>query len=323
MDFSKSCPDCKSNNYTVHSTYETKSNGSRHLLQCKDCRILYSETYNTFMFNVKTVVSKIALVLNARTEGMSFNATCRVHAISTHTLQAWEERFGELKDVLMAYTLSHTFLEMIIEGDELYTKVKKNVPQEDSEGWTVMLMERASRFIIDLRCGKKNESLFMDTIKVLAKVVERANDVTLLTDGERRYSKYLFQICYDLLRNGKPGRPKKVLKENLRVRVKNKGSQAHKLGPKKEKYQTPKPEYPSTKEKITNSDIHANHVEGQNAAIRRKNSAFRRKTNTYAKEKPALQRTLDLYWVVHNFIRKRPMYNTLHNCWFETSYNFL
>ena len=53
---------------------------------------------------------------------------------------------------------------MVVEGDELYTKVNKNVPQEDSEGWTVMLMERASRFILDLTCGKKDKDLFMGAI---------------------------------------------------------------------------------------------------------------------------------------------------------------
>jgi hypothetical protein len=29
-----------------------------------------------------------------------------------------------------------------------------------------------------------------------------------------------------------------------------------------------------------------------------------RKTNTYAKQKTSLQRTLDILWIVHNFIRK-------------------
>ncbi|MBF0228628.1 MAG: hypothetical protein HQK63_03420 [Desulfamplus sp.] len=33
------------------------------------------------------------------------------------------------------------------------------------------------------------------------------------------------------------------------------------------------------------SEIHANYVEAQNAATRRRNSTFRRKTNTYAKTK--------------------------------------
>ena len=77
-----------------------------------------------------------------------------------------------------------------------------------------------------------------------------------------------------------------------------------KPGSKREKYQTPKPEHPATKQNIQNSDIHANHKEAQNAAYRRKNSAYRRKTNTYAKCKAGLQRTLDLYWVIHNFVRR-------------------
>ena len=95
-----------------------------------------------------------------------------------------------------------------------------------------------------------------------------------------------------------------MLKENLRIKLKNKGSQNHKPGPKLDKYQTPKPEHPNTKNKISNAEIHANHAEGQNAAIRRKNSAYRRKTNTYAKIKNGLQRTLDIYRVIHNFVRK-------------------
>jgi len=32
-------------------------------------------------------------------------------------------------------------------------------------------------------------------------------------------------------------------------------------------------------------------------------ACYRRKTNTYAKKKPALQKRLDAYWVLHNFIR--------------------
>lgn len=90
----------------------------------------------------------------------------------------------------------------------------------------------------------------------------------------------------------------------VKVRLKNNGTQSHKKGPKRAKYETPKPEHPKTRQNLQNKDIHANHLEGQNAAMRRKNSTYRRRTNTYAKCKPALQRTLDVYWVVHNFIRR-------------------
>jgi len=73
-----------------------------------------------------------------------------------------------------------------------------------------------------------------------------------------------------------------VLPEGVQVKVKNTGSQAHKKGPKREKYQTPKPEHPETRATIKNEDLHADHVEAQNAA-------YRRRTNIYAKCQQALQ----------------------------------
>jgi len=87
------------------------------------------------------------------------------------------------------------------------------------------------------------------------------------------------------------------------VRLKNKGSQTHKRGPKRPKYQAPKPEHPDTHQNIDNKDIHANHLEAFNSALRRRMACFRRKTNTYAKLKSALQTRLDAHWVLHNFIR--------------------
>jgi transposase-like protein len=303
MNFNKQCK-CGSSNFYEYLTYTTKNNGDRTLFKCRTCGLYFSETYQSFMYNIKTSISKIALVLNSRTEGMSFNSTCRTHHISTHTLQDWENKFGCIKDALLLYSLTHTFVELFIEGDELYTKVNKNVPPSESEGWTLSLMDRASRFIWDLTCDKKEEELFLNAMEQLAEVIECTDDLTLLTDGERRYSALLFEICHELLRTGKPGRPKKVLPKGVKIKLKNKGDQSHKKGPKRKKYQTPKPEHPDTEQNIEDSDIHANHQEGQNAAYRRKNSAYRRRTNTYAKCKNGLQRTLDLYWVIHNFVRR-------------------
>ncbi|EDN66592.1 conserved hypothetical protein [Beggiatoa sp. PS] len=125
----------------------------------------------------------------------------------------------------------------------------------------------------------------------------------MLTDGERRYGNILFEICNEVIKSGKPGRPPKVLPEGVKVRVKNKGEQAHKKGPKRPKYQAPQSEHPNTIQNIEDKDIHANHAEALNASKRRRSSAYRRKTNTYAKDQNYLQRTLNVYWLVHNFIR--------------------
>jgi len=34
----------------------------------------------------------------------------------------------------MIYTMMHRFISLIVEGDELYTKVDKNPPQYESQG---------------------------------------------------------------------------------------------------------------------------------------------------------------------------------------------
>lgn len=233
---------------------------------------------------------------------MSLNATARTHNVSKKSVIDWERRLGGLKPTLMLYSLLHQFIHQEIEGDELYTKVDKNKPPLDSQGWTIVLMERGSRFLWELHCGRKDQQLFNQALECLAQVIEQTGSLSLFTDGERRYSNVLFEICHEVIRNGKAGRPLKRLPKGVRVRLKNKGSKKR-AGRPRQKYQAPVPEHPQTEHEIAPQEIHANHLEAFNASIRRRNAAFRRKTNTYAKSKENLQRTLDVFWLIHNFVR--------------------
>ena len=297
------CPTCHSAVFQPHTTYATPYHGRRVIYQCTSCLDYFSETKQTLMAGVKTPVSVIWLVLKARTEGMGLNAAARTCEKAKNTILAWERKFVDLQQVLFLYALVHEFFAWVLEGDEAYTQVQKNVPPEQSLGWTILLMDRASRFIWALDCGKKERKLFKKAIKTLDKIARQTHDLSLFTDGERRYGTLLFEICHELVKNGKPGRPKKTFKRGVHVRVKNKGAQAHKKGPKRPKYQSPWKEHPETARTITEMDIHANHAEAFFSALRRKCATFRRKTNTYAKATTGLQRLLRVYWVVHNFLR--------------------
>jgi len=159
--------------------YKTKSNGVRKLYKCKECKTDFSETKNSFMENMKSPISKIATVLEARTEGLAFNAACRVFKVSSSTLSAWERKFSDLKSPLFLYSLTHTFVRQIIEGDELYTKVESNKPAAESEGWTIMLLERSSRFLWELSCNKRDSDLFKEAIQTLVQIIKKTKDITL------------------------------------------------------------------------------------------------------------------------------------------------
>jgi hypothetical protein len=74
----------------------------------------------------------------------------------------------------------------MIEGDELYTRVHKHRAPEESQGWTIALMDRATRFLWEMHCGRKDRKLFKSAMRLLGEVIQQTGDVTLLTDGERR-----------------------------------------------------------------------------------------------------------------------------------------
>jgi hypothetical protein len=139
------------------------------------------------------------------------------------------------KKTLLLFALTHQFLQQIIEGDELYTRVHKKVAPDESQGWTVVLMDRATRFVWDMHCGRKNRKMFKKAMRLLCQVIEHTGDLTRLTDGERRYGSLLFELCSQALRTGKRGRPKKTLPKGAKVRLKNKGAQRYKRGPKQPK----------------------------------------------------------------------------------------
>jgi hypothetical protein len=84
------------------------------------------------------------------------------------------------------FALTHQFVQQLIEGDELYTRVHKNMAPEESQGWTIALMDRATRFLWEMHGGRKDRKLFKSAMRLLGEVIQQTGDVTLLTDGERR-----------------------------------------------------------------------------------------------------------------------------------------
>jgi transposase-like protein len=295
------CPNCNNSEIKCHKTYQTVHNGSKELNECKHCGKLFSETYGTPMEHLKSPLSLVASVIRVRSEGLGLRATSRCFGVHKNTVSQWELRFAAQKDPLMLYTICHEFIQLTFEGDELYTVVGKRVQASDSEGWTAVIMERASRFIVEQHCGKKDSEFFITVMNTVAGYIEQSNDLTFLSDGERRYGNMLFELCSETLQTNKRGRPPKVLPKGVVVKIKNKGNKASIK--KRPKYETPQKEHPDTIDNLEDKDIHANHVEAQNAALRRKNSAFRRRTNTYAKSIEGLQRTLNVHQIIHNFVR--------------------
>lgn len=181
------CPMCNSKNFSRHTTYTVQSGEQRELYHCDDCGDYFSETKNTPLAGLHRPLSLIIMVLDALNDGMSINAACRTFHVNKNSIKRWLKRLASVKETLLLYALCHQFLQQLIEGDELYTRVHHNKPPQECEGWTLVLMDRATRFIWELRCGERERGLFESAMQTLSQVIEQTGDLTLLTDGERRY----------------------------------------------------------------------------------------------------------------------------------------
>jgi hypothetical protein len=117
--------------------------------------------------------------------------------------------------------------------------------------------------------------------------------------GDRLYGNALWELAGVVL-DAQLQRPeyghRKVGREGLEVAMKIKGSQGNPC------IQWVKTEHPFTAIS-PRSDVHTNHNEAQNAALRRHASAYRRRQNLYAKQLHGLQRVLDVQRLIHNWVR--------------------
>jgi hypothetical protein len=185
------CPKCKSQEIKERFCYETKNNGTRKPYECCCCETVFSETKNTFLEGLRKPVSLIVMVgkqeqkvwlLMQLVEPLKF---LRIH------LSFGKAVLPTLKRFFSCFLWLISLSKMVIEDDELYTKVKKNVSPEDSRRWTIVLMERASRFIWFMAVRQERQET-KKAIETLCKIIEKTDDITLVTDGERRYGNLLF-----------------------------------------------------------------------------------------------------------------------------------
>lgn len=164
------------------------------------------------------------------------------------------------------------------------------------------LIERSSRYWIDALVGQRNETLFKQGMKRLWQWLMLAHDVCLFTDGEARYSKYLWLWASVWLKARETTRAcayRKVWRPGLEVAAKVKRSQGRR------RIHRRRPEHPFTAIS-PNVEVHANHNEAQNSSIRRRCSAYRRRQNHYAKNPKGLQRAITVLRLIHNWVRPHP-----------------
>ena len=175
----------------------------------------------------------------------------------------------------------------------------RTFPPSERSGWTLTFLERESRYWVTAQAGRKDEALFTQGTQDTWAWAQGASTIRWFTDGERRYGKALWPLASERL--SKQGLAatypfRKVWREGLEVAIKIKGSQGQR------RVVWLKVDHPFTALSPA-SEVHANHNEANNAALRRRCSAYRRRQNLYAKTTEGLQRSWDVQRLIHHWVR--------------------
>lgn len=175
----------------------------------------------------------------------------------------------------------------------------RTFPPEISQGWTIHLIERSSRYWVEAKAGLKDGPLFEQVVKSAWDWAKPSEAIRWFTEVERRYGKERWKLASVYLKKSEKTEAfeyRKVWREGLEVAIKIKGSQG------KPRIEWLRQEHPFTAIS-PKSEVHANHNEAQNSSLRRRASAYHRRMNHYAKIAEGLQRALDVQRLIHNWVR--------------------
>lgn len=90
--FKPLCPQCYTDNSTVHTTYQIQGGQTRYILHCRTCGHYFAETSGTPLEGLRTPLSRIQQILSAVHEGLGINAACRTFNVSKNSIKEWGRR---------------------------------------------------------------------------------------------------------------------------------------------------------------------------------------------------------------------------------------
>jgi transposase-like protein/IS1 family transposase len=223
-------PDCSHyrlmnrGNISAISTYLTQS-GKRRIFRCSACETAFSETRDTVFFDLRTPEDQVMMALKMLLVRVSLSDISFVLGVTEETILVWLERAAQKADEINAHLLRDLPVTQV-QLDELWSFIRrKRAQQADSDGespelsadgrqWVWLSFAPQWRLILAACVGPRTFQSALTLIQMTAAVVWGIP--CFFSDGLRYYLPALIE-CYHTLktfpRTGKPGRPRKPLKE--------------------------------------------------------------------------------------------------------------
>lgn len=117
------------------------------------------------MARLRSSSEVVSYAIGARTEGMGARATGRTWGKSHTTILRWEARLVHQAEQWSPPAPAGA--DVTVEGDEVYTRIRENLPPSESESWTIHFVGRDSRYWVTAPFGLKDVSLFQAGVQAV------------------------------------------------------------------------------------------------------------------------------------------------------------
>jgi IS1 family transposase len=200
--------------------------GKRRVFQCTTCGEQFSETRDTVLFDVRTPEEKVIMALKMILVRVSLANMSFVLGMTEETVLKWLERAARKAEDINTALLTDLPV-TTVQLDEMWSVVQRKVseyaadgeqesPQdaEDGRQWVWLSYAPEFRLILAAVVGPRTSETALTLIQKTARIV--SGIPAFFSDGFSAYVQALIEWYHTVKtfpRTGKPGRPKKPVKE--------------------------------------------------------------------------------------------------------------
>ena len=231
-DWGQPCPnpDCSHyrlinrGNISAISTYMTQS-GKRRIFRCSKCERPFSETRDTVFFDLRSPEEKVLMALKMLLVKVALSDIGFVLGVTEETVLEWLRRAAQKAHEINAHLLRDLPVTQV-QLDEMWSFIRRKHAQqagpdgestelsEDGRQWVWISFAPEFRLILAAFVGPRTFDSALQLIQMTAAVV--LGVPCFFSDGFSCYLSALIEIYHTLKtfpRTGKPGRPRKSVKE--------------------------------------------------------------------------------------------------------------
>ena len=180
---------------------------------CHTCKTTFADTTGTMLYGLKHPLWLVLIVLSLLAYGCPRRALVATFNLDERTVADWQAKAGRHAKTVQEHRVCQGQVDVgQVQADALYTKTQAGPI------WVATAMTVVSRLWLWGAIGwQRDQALITPVIEQVRAAARPGHAILFAVDGFKAYVSVIVKVFRDLLRNGKPGRPRLLVWAELQI----------------------------------------------------------------------------------------------------------